>query len=193
MYLTPDPSRPAIFRRNRAYFLNVHYQITRIFPSVPRYSKWFRSLRFPQQNIVCTSVLPYLFPVLFSSGFPNKTLCAPHFNPIYSKCSFPQVSLKNLVCTSPQPNLFQVVLFPQVSPTKSCVHLTLTLFIPSALFLRFPQQNLLCNSTQPCLFQVVLFPQVSPTKPCVHLNLTLFIPSTLSLRFPQQNLVCTSL
>jgi len=112
---------------------------------------------FSQQNLVCTSPLPYLFEVvsfpqfsptkpcvhltstlfipsgLFPSGFPNKTFCAPHLYPIYSKWSlslmFPQ---QNLLCTSLLPCLFQVVCFPQVSPTKLCVYLTFTLFIPHA-------------------------------------------------------------
>jgi hypothetical protein len=103
--------------------------------------------------------------------FPQQNLCAPHLYPIYCKLSlslmFPQ---QNLVCTSPIPNIFQVVSFSQISPTKPCVNLTYTLFIPSGVFPSGFSNETLCAAQ---LYHI-------------------YSKLSLSLRFPQQNLVYTS-
>jgi hypothetical protein len=83
-------------------------------------------------------------------------LCAYHLCHIYSKLSFSlRIPQQNLVCISPLPYLFQVVFFPQDSPTKPCVHLTsYHIYSKWSISLRYPQQNLVCTSLLPSLFHM---------------------------------------
>jgi len=83
--------------------------------------------------------------------------------------------------------VFQIASFPQISPTKPCIHLPNYLF-PSNL----PIKTLYASSKLPLslkshhqnpvyIFQITSFPQISPPKPCIHLPNYLF-PSNLTIK-----------
>ena len=62
-YLDPDQFIPC----SLVHFLNVHFNI--ILPSMPLSSRWYTSLRYPNQNPVCTSPLPHMCYVPHQSRF----------------------------------------------------------------------------------------------------------------------------
>jgi hypothetical protein len=102
-------------------FLKVHFNI--IFPSKPRSSKWFLSLRFPHQNPVCISSLPRCYmprQIVFLIVSPEQYLVRSTFHQSSSLCSF----LHCLITSSRLgPNVFLSTVFSDTFSLCSSLNL----------------------------------------------------------------------